>query len=123
MGIKASIQPHKHQYIVYVGPKSYLNFIDMIKPYCVWDCYAYKHDLTNYKEQEWACGENHYKSKLTTDKINEIIYLWKNGQTQKEISTKFSLNQCTVSRLVNRKRWKHLGVSYAKYTSNSDSSV
>ena len=46
LGIVASVQPWKHQYLVYIGSKSYLDFIHMIKPHCIWGCYQYKHDLS-----------------------------------------------------------------------------
>ena len=53
-------------------------------------------------------GLQHYAAKLNHEKIYEIIDRVSNGETQSIVAKHFGLNQGTVSRLVNKKRWLHL---------------
>ena len=47
-------------------------------------------------------------AKLSESEVLEIISLKRSGLTQSDIATRFGLNQSSVSRLFNKKRWKHL---------------
>ena len=54
-------------------------------------------------------GEKNPLSKLTKEDIFDIRRLYRIGNlTQQEIADKFGVNQQTISKIVNRKNWKHL---------------
>lgn len=53
-------------------------------------------------------GDRHGMAKLSTSSITDIIEMKKNGITQTEISKSLSVNQSTISRIVNGLRWRHL---------------
>lgn len=59
-----------------------------------------------------AQGEKHGASKLTEQDVRMIIYMYRTGLfLQKEIAGIYSIGRELVSKIVLRKRWKHL---YAK---------
>lgn len=53
-------------------------------------------------------GEQMGAAKLSEENAKEIIELHKAGVRQKEIAERFGLAQCSISHLINGKRWKHL---------------
>lgn len=54
-------------------------------------------------------GENAYNNKLTKRDVLQIRRLYKNTEcTQKELAKKFGVNSRHISRIVNKKRWKHI---------------
>lgn len=64
---------------------------------------AFKHGT---KCQKGACNN---ASKLCTKQVNAIRELVTIGQfNQREIAEFFGVRQCTISRLVTNKRWKHI---------------
>ena len=56
-------------------------------------------------------GENHGKSKLTEQDIINIRKLYRDGNTQIEISKIYSVSNMCISHIVNNKRWKHMSRS------------
>ena len=107
IGIVLKIQKYKHQFNLYISPKYYLEFINTIKPHCIWKCFKYKHDLSRYKKQAYVCGEACGRSKLKEKEITEIFRLSNDGLKQKEIANIFEVNPCNISRRLSGKRWKH----------------
>jgi predicted XRE-type DNA-binding protein len=55
-----------------------------------------------------AKGEENGRSKLKEIVVREIIELSNSGISQKEIANQFEINNSTVSKIINKKRWKHL---------------
>lgn len=54
-------------------------------------------------------GENHGNHKLTESDIIDIRNKYYCGESQGDIAGSYSINQSTVSRIVNGVRWKHIG--------------
>jgi len=60
-------------------------------------------------------GSKRPLAKLTNEQVMAIAKLWATGAlSQKEIATRFGVNQSQVSRLLNRKRWRHVDVGAPK---------
>lgn len=53
-------------------------------------------------------GGGRARAKLTPEKIDTMILLLYQGETEAVVAAKFNVHQSTVSRVLNRKRWKHL---------------
>ncbi len=53
-------------------------------------------------------GENNHRSRLTENLVLQIRKLHSEGKTHRELSTLFNVEQNTISRIVNRKRWNHI---------------
>lgn len=107
-GISSKIQSFQGKYNIYIGPETYLQLINLIKPFCVWDCFHHKHDLSDYKPQVYARGEINGHAKLNQEMILEIKSLRQSGVSQTAIAKKFGVYQSCISRILNVKRWKHL---------------
>jgi len=107
MGISFKIQKYKHQYNLYIPTEYYLEFINIIKTHCIWKCFLYKHDLSKYKKQAYACGEACGRSKLKEKEVMEIFKLSNSGLKQTKIADMFNVRQSAISRILSGKRWKH----------------
>jgi hypothetical protein len=55
-------------------------------------------------------GEYHGNSKLTKNQVIELCKLYDQGVSQYRLAETYQLNQGTISRLVNGKRWNHIFV-------------
>lgn len=99
------------QYKIYVGRKSYFDFIDVIKPHVEWDCFNYKIDTSKYTRISNK-GENHGMSILTEDKVREIFKLRDEGMLQKDISKKMGVSN--ICAILAGEQWSHLGLSRPK---------
>lgn len=56
-----------------------------------------------------ARGEHQGSAKMTADKVRELRRLYeKEGKTQIEISGIMGIHQTTVSRIIERRTWKHV---------------
>lgn len=54
-------------------------------------------------------GENHYRSKLTKEKVIGIIQLYNTRLfTQQELADLSHVGQSVISRIINRRTWKHI---------------
>ena len=85
------------QFEIYFPTTSYLNLIEVIKPYAIAPSIQYKVDLKNYK---------HPKLKMLTRKeVNEIRMKSKNGMSTKDIASEYKTSQTNVSNIVNNKIW------------------
>jgi hypothetical protein len=51
-------------------------------------------------------GEKHPLNKVTLKEVKQIKKLYKKGINQIELAKKFFLNQSTISRFINDKRWQ-----------------
>lgn len=105
LGIEAKTQKFKHQHCIYIGPAGYLNLIEAIKPFCIWDCFQYKHDLSKYKTQTYARGEANGMRKLNLEQIEKIRELRSQGLSQARIAEMYSVKSNTISRIISGKRW------------------
>lgn len=54
-------------------------------------------------------GENHGMSKLSEGDIFEIRFEHSHGALQKDLATRYGVARSCISKVVNRKAWKHLG--------------
>ena len=64
----------------------------------------HKHGTENY-----SCGENHYKTKLTEQDVRMIIYMWSTKEfSQKEIMKMYSICRATVYNITHKKTWKSI---------------
>lgn len=95
------------QFRIYVGRKSYFDYIEMIKPHMAWDCFRYKVDTSGYHKCEHR-REGHSLAKLTEEKVREIKRLLGEGVMQKEVAAKMSVKQATISLIKTGRRWAHV---------------
>jgi len=109
LDIKATKKKAKKddQFRIYVGRKSYFDFIDIIKPHVQWDCFKYKIDDITYNKIE-QIGENHSQSKISETNAKEIFSLRDQGLLHREIAERFKVSQASVTQILNGKRWGHL---------------
>lgn len=95
------------QPLIYIGTKSWRNFIELIKPCIEWDCFKYKISTEEYIKT-FNIGENHPLSKLTEEQVREIFKLYNEGWSQKALSEKF--NTTCITNILNGRLWNHLGI-------------
>lgn len=50
-------------------------------------------------------GEKHGNAKLTLNQVNQMFELFREGMKQKKIAEIMGIHQCTVSRILGKKRW------------------
>ena len=113
LDITSKVRAKDGSQIIYVPLKSYFNFIDIIKPYVEWNCFRYKIDTETYDKKP-QIGETHSQSKLSNQKIKQIIQLHKNGWSQKDLAIKFRTVKANISLIVGGRHWSHItGVKYA----------
>jgi len=96
----------KNQYRIFIGVKSFHKFIEIIKPHIEWDCFKYKIDDSYNKVPH--VGENHSLSKLTEEKVKEMIELRRHGMLLKNIAKLFNISEANVSLATSGNRWKYL---------------
>ena len=53
-------------------------------------------------------GQNHPGAKITDADIAQILSMVAGGETQRKVAKHFSLSEAEVSRIVNKKAWRHL---------------
>ena len=83
--------------VIQIRAKSYFNFIETIKPYCLWDCMRHKicTDKSPITRENWGI-------KLNKEKAREIRKLYfHDNLTQKEIGRIYGVTQTTIGRIVN----------------------
>lgn len=61
------------------------------------------------KKNRQVRGENNGMRKLSEPEIIEIRELADKGRTHKEIAALFAVDRSTISRIVGKKRWNHVG--------------
>lgn len=92
---------------IYIGRKSYFNFIDTIKPHVQWNCFKYKIDTSLYNKKPKR-GETHFNAKLTEDQVREIFKLNEDGMSQREIAEKFSVCSTLIPHILSGRLWGHI---------------
>jgi len=105
-----SIQYDRKQPTIYIGTKSYFDFINIIKPCVEWDCFQYKIDTSGYNKVHQS-GENHSQAKLKDADIPEIFEFYHEGIIQKEIAKKYGVRTSTIALILNGKRFTHLNIT------------
>ena len=75
-------------------------------------CNQSENQLHAYKSglQEPLKGEQVKTSKLTKENVRQIFKLNSQGAEQYDLAEMFNVNQSTISRILNGKRWSHLKV-------------
>lgn len=97
MGINSHITFKNKKPIIYIGKDSYFYFINGIKPYMFWECFAYKIDISKVKETHEGWGR-----KLNIEIAREIRELHKEqGLTQQKIADIYKVSQGTIGRIIN----------------------
>jgi len=92
---------HKESPVLSFYGRSYDNLISIVKPYMLWDCFAYKVEWYPAKKQWESSG------KLSEVQVKEIIKIGKT-KSQKETAKKFNISHSAINKIVNHKSWKHL---------------
>ncbi len=108
LDINSKVRKKDGKQIIYVGRKSYFDFINMIRPYVQWKCFQYKLDIDTYSKLPHR-GESHSGSKLTEDKVKKIFEL-SETRTQKDIARLMQLTTGAVSLILSGDRWGHLNM-------------
>lgn len=108
LGITSWEKRDHYNYKIFVGRKSYFDFIEMIKPNIAWDCFTYKIDTSAYDKQPHK-GENHSNSKLTELQVDEIFKLRQEGLLQKNLADKFGVSRTAISLILSGDRWGREG--------------
>jgi len=98
-------------WVINISSKSYLDFIDMVKPFIKWGCMDKKVSLINYKPPKIAKGELHGMSKLNNNLVKEIFDLYYKGLNQIEIGSKIGVDNTTVQYVLKGKTWRCLGIT------------
>jgi len=80
---------------------SYDNLINLVKPYCLWDCFKYKTEWRKAKEQ-WE-----YSGKFTLEQISEIKELRKNISAR-QIADMFNVHVNTIYAIVSGRSWSFI---------------
>jgi hypothetical protein len=96
---KLNINAYVYRRVIKIKVSSYHDFIDLVSPYVLWNCYQYKIDTSNYNPQ-FHC--------LTEDKVKEILKLYDEKTSQKELSEKFDVSITTVSDILRGKRFRSI---------------
>jgi len=97
------------QPFIFIGIKSWKDFIEIIKPYVQWDCFQYKISTEEYKKIHQS-GECHWKATLTDTDIKTIFQLYNEGWQQKQIANKFHVGTAHMAQILNGKLWTHLNM-------------
>jgi hypothetical protein len=80
--------------VIYVQSKSYLNFIEMVKPFVVCDCMKYKIDLTNYQSPKTIF--------IPPETVDRICNLWDECDTYGEIADQIGVKRNVVGAILRR---------------------
>lgn len=59
-------------------------------------------------------GENHPSSKYTEDIVRQVVDLYQDGWTGKEIEMQLGIDQTNISLILSGKAWRHLGLVKTK---------
>jgi len=90
----------------------YINFIDIVKSNFNWNCFNYKIDTSKYiPPKPKACGEKSGNSKMTEEKVIQLLKEKSEGETYKNLSKKFNISESTVWHIISRKTWKHVVIT------------
>jgi len=108
LGIQSKPKKSNEQFKIYIGIKSYSDFIEMIKPHVEWDCFKYKVDTSGY-DKVAQIGEDHSQAKLKNKDIDKMFKLREKGWMQKDIAKKFKVSKTMVSRTLSGDMHKHSG--------------
>lgn len=80
---------------------------------CNWNHLRYGSHQDNLtqasREGFFPCGEQHHNSKLTSNQVTEIRKRFLDGERNASLSREFKVNHVTISNIITRKSWKHLG--------------
>lgn len=107
---------------IHIGNKEgYLDFLNIIKPHIIWDCFKYKINTEYYSPVKIA--ENHYKTNLTNDEVLNIAMLHNNGIKNIEIAKKYNVSKTTIGNIIKRKIWKSLDLNINKNISFNSSGI
>lgn len=60
------------------------------------------------KHGTWVVGTRHHNATLTPAKVRRIRALSKRGALQEDLAARFGVLQSNVSKIINRKAWKHV---------------
>lgn len=104
--LTCTMKTSRNQPIIFIPVNSYNDFMSIINPYMIWDCYKYKLDTNHYTANRIP----RKNQKLTEKNVYEIFDLYKNGKSLTEISEIFNINKTPVIKILQRERWKHLNI-------------
>jgi hypothetical protein len=121
---RKSIKAHRLSYLTFIGeiPNNLYVLHNCDNPACVNPKHLFLGDhQDNMKDRNnknrQAKGEDHGRSKLLPEEVDEIRTLWSaelaeraKGKgiqlTQKELAKRFKVGQTTINHIINNKRWK-----------------
>lgn len=121
LNLKSYVCNSKENYLVNISAKSYLDFINIVKPYITWACMYKKISLTRYTEPCYAKGEFHGMAKLNDESVRHIFKLYSDGYNQIQIAKLLNVDNTTVQFVLKGKTWKHLGLEPIKTRTNNKS--
>lgn len=103
LGIKSALHRDPgNKPIIRIKPRSYFDFLEMIKPHMPWQCMAYKLNTSNTPKTKEGWGAN----KLNYTKARKIRYLCIHKEmTQISVSKLFGVSRRMVNLIVNNKAW------------------
>jgi hypothetical protein len=101
--INCSLSFHRGKPKVRVMNKSYLDFITLVKPHVIWNCFQYKVDISKCYELKGRA------TKLKENDVKEIIGLYYNERlSQEAIGEKFDVASSTISKIIRGTRWRDI---------------
>lgn len=108
-----AIQYDRGKPTIFIGRKSYFEFIDIVKPCVTWDCYSYKMATDGYTKTS-NVGKDHPMSKLTDRSVCDIFTMRDRGMMNKDIANVLGVSASAIAVVLNGKRWSHLNMPVRK---------
>jgi hypothetical protein len=102
-GIVASINFQNKQPVIYIGSYEHAKFVDLIKPFVIWDCFQYKVDMSLVKSKK---NVNLGAGKLNREKAKEIRSLHSRNIKVEELAKIYNVTVNTVYNILNNLTYK-----------------
>jgi len=91
------------------GYKNYKKFRDLILPCVSWNCFHHK--IETPKIVVYLSGQNHPRSKITDNDVQEIKRLYSEGMSQTKIAPLFGIKRNTISTILTGDSWQSTNTS------------
>lgn len=102
IGFKCQVCPQKGQFYLYIGEKSYLDFIEMVRSALpdLPECMKYKIDTSRYK-LSWKKSSDYWPhSKFNDEVVDKIMADARQKMPQREIAKKYDIHYKYINRLL-----------------------
>lgn len=98
--LNAKIYKQYGQPVLYLRSNDYINFLDIINPHMVWDCFAYKRNKNEIKNPQAV--------DLVDDQVKIILNAWNNKSSIDELLSIYNSNKSIIFNIISGRTYKHL---------------